>query len=440
MNLLNILLAIISMFFVDYFSTTRIILIIALVFNGGLKLKKGIEKKSEQITIIANGISIALLLLSFVLNSFSLMTVGQILVIASGIWNEVSIAWKERGSHRKKTIFKLVLLTTCGLFALLLMIESISPIFLLKMINSAPQMAVQQESSLLMWEEQYYRKSNIMYESTYPNNYFDLYSPDKELVDSKPVFIYIHGGGYVWGDKATGDPNADDTMGLFKMFKELMNQGFRVISVNYALAPEYRYPTPMYQMSEFIVYLQNHAEEYGIDMHRIVIGGGSAGGHITGQFVALQTNDAYADELQIEQVLEKSDIKAVYFGCALLDNERFGHTSSKIVDYLFYQMGRTYFKAGFLQGNDDVCQSNVIEHITEDFPPTYVTDGNAATFNEQARDLEIQLEQYHIPNHALIYDNTKKSILHGYDTGSSTEALENIDEMLCFISEHVLYK
>ena len=41
-----------------------------------------------------------------------------------------------------------------------------------------------------------------------------------------------------------------------------------------------------------------------------------------------------------------------------------------------------------IKDNKDVKESNILNYITEDYPKTYITDGNLATFNKQAHELD----------------------------------------------------
>jgi len=238
-----------------------------------------------------------------------------------------------------------------------------------------------------LWEKKYYLTSDVPYESKYPNSFLDIYRTEKVPSEKRPVFIYAHGGGYIFGDKSNGDPNALGIKGVIRMVCQMLDAGFTVISTEYVFAPEYRYPSPVLQIEDLLRFLKQHEEDWGLDMNRVVLGGGSAGGQLMAQTACLQTNPEYAKEMKVEPVLTNGEIKAVYHGCALLDNERFGKTNSFLTNYIFHQMGRAYFhNAPVLKGNAECIQSDVIRHVTKNYPPSYITDGNAGTFNTQAHD------------------------------------------------------
>ena len=87
-----------------------------------------------------------------------------------------------------------------------------------------------------------------------------------------PAVLYVHGGGWVGGDKAGFLGDGVATM-LFQL-------GFAVGSVNYRLAPEHHYPAQINDCKLAVRYLRSQADALGIDPDRIGVMGGSAGGHL----------------------------------------------------------------------------------------------------------------------------------------------------------------
>lgn len=86
-----------------------------------------------------------------------------------------------------------------------------------------------------------------------------------------PVYIDIHGGGFVYGC-----PEMDDELNQ-RICNEL---GIVVISPSYRLAPEFQYPSDKEDVFDAISYVCAHVAEFGIDPNRIAVGGHSAGGNI----------------------------------------------------------------------------------------------------------------------------------------------------------------
>ena len=86
-----------------------------------------------------------------------------------------------------------------------------------------------------------------------------------------PVLVYYHGGGWVIGSIDSAD-GACRTL--------CMNSKAVVISVDYRLAPEHKYPAPVEDAYEAFTWVAANAASLGIDPARIAVGGDSAGGNL----------------------------------------------------------------------------------------------------------------------------------------------------------------
>jgi acetyl esterase len=87
-----------------------------------------------------------------------------------------------------------------------------------------------------------------------------------------PVLVFFHGGGWVIGSLETHDATA----------RALANRaGCVVVSVNYRLAPEHRFPAAVDDAYATTDWIAEHADELGVDAARVAVGGDSAGGNLT---------------------------------------------------------------------------------------------------------------------------------------------------------------
>lgn len=84
-----------------------------------------------------------------------------------------------------------------------------------------------------------------------------------------PALFWIHGGGLVLGDIAMDDERCASTAA---------DVGLVVASVEYRLAPEHPFPTPLEDCYAGLRWLSTNAAQLGVDPTRIAIGGASAGG------------------------------------------------------------------------------------------------------------------------------------------------------------------
>lgn len=104
------------------------------------------------------------------------------------------------------------------------------------------------------------------YRSSLKDNTYDAYYP-KTNTGSAPVLIWLHGGGYVGGDKESIKEFAT---------RIVADTGIAVVAMNYERAPGSHFPNQVRQVDELVRYLQ-HANNSRLDMSSLFFGGDSAG-------------------------------------------------------------------------------------------------------------------------------------------------------------------
>jgi len=105
-----------------------------------------------------------------------------------------------------------------------------------------------------------------------------------------PALIYYHGGGFTVGSVDTHDA-------LCRMFAR--DGKCTVLSVDYRLAPEHKFPTAVNDAFDALVWLHAHAAEFGIDAGRLAVGGDSAGGTLATVCAVLARDAGIALSLQL---------------------------------------------------------------------------------------------------------------------------------------------
>jgi len=96
-----------------------------------------------------------------------------------------------------------------------------------------------------------------------------------------PVMLYFHGGSWVFGDKKDqGRP----------MLHEMVKRGWVVVTANYRLAPGSPMPAQIEDATRVLSWVKKNIASYGGDPQRVVVSGGSAGGHLAA-LLSLTTND-----------------------------------------------------------------------------------------------------------------------------------------------------
>jgi acetyl esterase len=106
------------------------------------------------------------------------------------------------------------------------------------------------------------------------------------------VLVYFHGGGWVIGNPDTHD----------NLCKALANRSSaRVVSVDYRLAPEHRFPAAPEDCYAATCWVAERGAEIGVDGARLAVAGDSAGGNLA-TVVALMARDRGGPRLR-HQVL-----------------------------------------------------------------------------------------------------------------------------------------
>ncbi len=115
--------------------------------------------------------------------------------------------------------------------------------------------------------------------------------------EPQPFLLYLHGGGFTIGSLATHDT----------LCRELARRsGCAVVSLDYRLAPEHRFPVAVHDAWDALQWLAVHGASLGLDPARIAVGGDSAGGTLATVCAILARDAGLPLRLQL----------LVYPGCA----------------------------------------------------------------------------------------------------------------------------
>ena len=99
---------------------------------------------------------------------------------------------------------------------------------------------------------------------------------------SLPCLVYYHGGGWVLGDIESLDT----------ICRAVANRaGCKVVSVEYRLAPEHKFPAPFDDCYAALEWVAANGGDIGVDTSRLAVGGDSAGGNLAAA-VSLKARDA----------------------------------------------------------------------------------------------------------------------------------------------------
>lgn len=252
------------------------------------------------------------------------------------------------------------------------------------------------------------------------NSSLDIYAP-KNAEEPLPVILWIHGGGYVGGSKDSRQPYG----------MALAHSGYVVANMDYALAPERQYPGPILQANAALEFLQRHAAEFGGDMTRVFIGGDSAGAQIASQVSAVISNSELAGAMDIQPAIPNDVLRGAVLFCGLYNMETVRATGFPNIDVFL----TAYTGTDPFESFPDIAQLSTVNHITADYPPVFISVGDADPFSSQSQELVNVLDSHEVPVNAVFFENTGKSLVHEYQYALDTlDAQETLDKTLIFLN------
>lgn len=213
-----------------------------------------------------------------------------------------------------------------------------------------------------------------------------------------PALIYFHGGGFIAGGLESHD-------GLCRLLTA--EGGFKVIAVEYRLAPEHVFPAAVDDALTATLWIEANATGLGVDAGRIAIGGDSAGAMLAA--IVTQT------------VKEKGGIRLAYQLLMFPNTQIGGETSSLnefAVGYFLERRAIEYFYSLYLPAGIDRNAPKVSPLRGKDFsglPPAYVMLGGYDPLHDEglayaeklrAAGVKVTVADYDDMVHCFIYLQT----------------------------------
>lgn len=267
-------------------------------------------------------------------------------------------------------------------------------------------------------------RRDVVYPSKFKANEMDIYWP-KNRAEKLPTILWVHGGGFVAGDKS----------GTADWCTLMAAKGYTVVSMNYEVAPEARYPAPVLQMAEVYEYLTAVEDEYPtLDLKRLIIGGDSAGAQIASQFLAIQSNPVLSRLTGIRQSVPLNEIKAALLFCGPYNVRKLADVKDRMSRFIMNHFGWAYIGERNWLESDHAQHASTVHYVTGDFPPAFITDGNTGSFEKHGRELEEKLRAAGIPVTSLFFPLNDGIVHHEYQFKMNTpEATACLELTLSFL-------
>lgn len=241
----------------------------------------------------------------------------------------------------------------------------------------------------------------------------DIYQP-KEAPNNK-IVVWMHGGGFIGGDKSGMKEFATDLVGQTKV---------TLVALNYTVAPDGKYPTQVQQLAKGLSFVKQHAATWGLDPQKvqIILGGDSAGAQIAAQYAALATNAKYAKAVP-EVAVPVKQIAGTVLYCGPYDFQLFikdnKNNSSLLMKWFVHTIGWSMTGKFFWDKSSLVEQGSVPNKVTSAFPASYITDGNRFTFESSGKELVNELSAHGVPVTSRFFPH-KEPVNHEYQFDFAT--------------------
>lgn len=247
----------------------------------------------------------------------------------------------------------------------------------------------------------------------------DVYYPEG-TVDKLPVIIDIHGGGLMYAYK---ELNKNYNYNLAK-------RGFCVFSINYSLAPEYRFPQCLLDTVDALRWIANNMDNYPADSDRVYITGDSAGGFLAAHSVLLNSSEELRNFYNVEPIGLKIRAAGLTSGMFTLKTTIAAFMAPSI-------LGKGSLKKS--KYKDVLDLAKIIDK--GEFVPSFLVTSKEDFIQKATLDFQKLLESKGIEHVMKNYPKTKGgnklehvfSVLYPIEYA---ESIETIDAMIDFFNKH----
>lgn len=260
----------------------------------------------------------------------------------------------------------------------------------------------------------YLRVTNMKYAS-HPKvdpelNMLDVYIPKKG--SNSPVMIWIHGGGWSYGDKENVQQKAE----------YFTSKGYVFVSINYRLSPKVQHPAHVQDVAAAIMWVHTNAKHYSADENKIFLMGHSAGAHLA----ALVT-------LNEEYIKNAGGHPGIIKGVILLDGV--GYDIPVLMPDVAGEKVEDWYKQAFGNTKKEWEQASPVTFVKPDkgTPPFMIAYvGDRETSKIESVILSQKLTEAHVFNKVFQYQK-KNSLTINKDLGRDDD--KTTEDIFRFLQE-----
>ncbi len=249
-----------------------------------------------------------------------------------------------------------------------------------------------------------------------PRQTLDIIYPSRGVAPYKTIVLF-HGGGWMAGDK-----RSEAVAPVF----QATDQGYAVVSVNYRLSDEVKWPKPLHDAKAAIRFLRANAGKYQLDAKNLVVWGASAGGHIAEMLAATNHKPSFED-LTMGSKDSSSAVQGVVSWCAVHDVSALTDAGTPPANKIMGFDVRT--------NRTKTHNANPIELVTPRFPPILLVHGTGDQVVPYQQSVDMQRKVNEVTRKPTARLITFEGAIHG-DPVIKTN--RNVHENLDFV-DRILY-
>jgi acetyl esterase len=242
-----------------------------------------------------------------------------------------------------------------------------------------------------------------------------IYTPEGQ--GPFPIFVYYHGGGWVIGDIAISDASC----------RMLANKTGRiVVSVDYRLAPEHKFPVPVEDSYAALQWVSENAASLNGNASNIVVGGDSAGGNLAAAMTLKSRSEngpAIAGQVLIYPVTALSYDSQSYQDF----KEGFGLDRDLMI----------WFGNYYIRNDEDaknVLVAPILEKDLRNLPPAYVLTAEFDVLRDEGEAYAERLKEAGV----TVETSREEGLIHGFFTNMAVfpdDIKGAIDKFAAFLSK-----
>ena len=212
------------------------------------------------------------------------------------------------------------------------------------------------------------RVQNIAYHSESEEyNVADLYFRRDIFDDGKkhPVMLYIHGGGFIKGDKDYRITNSEF----------YAHHGYFVFNIDYRMPPDVEIEENFADIIRAFNYIKKLSQYCNIDTDKIVVSGDSSGAYQSAMLCAFANDDKLRERFDLPKLNNRPAALALM--CGIFDIDKvlstkniMGIVSKTLSMVLGFEVKKDYSNTSEYEHIDYISPINF---VTEDWPPVFIT-------------------------------------------------------------------